>query len=154
MRAHTVFSCSSFLFFQFIRLSFDTLAENLLSLLQKWKHDKEPLLALFFDNKRNYQKLVNINGVDGINLFFHTRSLWVFTDGLDRNNDVAFTKQIVHHPMHIGILSADLLESTTDGTTTEPAVINQYSLKASYQSKLNPTCDAFLFADKGPLESS
>ena len=26
-------------------------------------------------------------------------------------------------------------------------------LRASYKSRLNPTCDAYLFIDKGPLES-
>lgn len=26
-------------------------------------------------------------------------------------------------------------------------------LRASYKSKLNPTCDAYLFVDKGPLKS-
>ena len=133
---------------QFIRLSYDTPPEKVILLLGRWQH-KQPVFSLCFYNKHNYQRLVQ-NQQDEIP-FFNTRPLWVITDGLDLNQDLAFPKQTSHHPKHIGILSDEILENLTERIDLCPS--NRF-LKMSEDSILNRTCDVFLFIDKGPLESN
>ena len=137
---------------QFIRLSYDTPPEKVLSLLGRWQH-KQPVFSLCFYNKHNYQRLVP-NQQEEIP-FFNTRPLWVITDGLDLHQDLAFTKQTSHHPKHIGILSDEILNNSTERIELSPQQSNSNRfLRATENSPLNRTCDVFLFIDRGPLESN
>ena len=137
---------------QFIRLSYDTPPDKILSLLCRWQL-KQPVFSLCFYNKHNYQRLVQ-NQQEEIP-FFNTRPLWVITDGLDLHQDLAFTKQTSHHPKHIGILSDEILNNSTERIELSPQQSNSNRfLRATENSPLNRTCDVFLFIDRGPLESN
>ena len=106
-------------------------------------HSKGPELAFFFDNERNYQKLVKGNYDKEEKAFNETRSLWVFTDELV-NKNLEYIKKI--HHIQIGILSTKHFERNIPDRLKH--LTPEDEKKIDKLKEMNKSCDAFLFIDK------